>query len=97
MFGPELAERERHPALQQASDAAFAQLIAVLQRGQAAHEVRPGSVRDQALAAWSLVHGLTTLLIDQRPSFLGVSTREAERQARVAGAVLFEGLAADVQ
>jgi hypothetical protein len=54
-------------------------------------------VRDQALAAWSLVHGLTTLLIDQRLSFLGVSTSEAERQARLAGGVLFEGLGAEVR
>jgi AcrR family transcriptional regulator len=97
MFGPELAERERHPALQQASDAAFAPLTTVLERGQAAHEVRPGSVRDQALAAWSLVHGLTTLLIDQRLSFLGVSTGEAERKARLAGAMLFEGLGAEAR
>jgi AcrR family transcriptional regulator len=96
MFGPELAEEERYPVLQQASDATFAVLTSALERGQAAGEVRPGSVRDQALAAWSLVHGLTTLLIDQRLSFLGVSTSEAERQARLAGAALFEGLSAEV-
>lgn len=96
MFGPELAEKEGYPVLQQASDATFAALTATLERGQAAHDVRPGSVRDQALAAWSLVHGLTTLLIDQRLSFLGVSTSEAERQARSAGAALFEGLSAEV-
>ena len=41
-----------------------------------------------------LVHGLTTLLIDQRLSFLGVSTDEAERHARQAGMALFEGLRA---
>ncbi len=92
MFGPELADKARHPTLQAASDAAFAALTDALERGQAAGQVRPGSVRDQALAAWSLVHGLTTLLIDQRLSFLGVSTSEAERQARVTGAALFEGL-----
>jgi hypothetical protein len=42
------------------------------------------ATRDQALATWSLVHGLTTLLIDQRVSFLGVSTGEAEQYAREA-------------
>jgi AcrR family transcriptional regulator len=97
MFGPELAEKERYPVLQQASDATFAALTSALERGQAAGDVRPGSVLDQALASWSLVHGLTTLLIDQRLSFLGVSTREAERQARSAGAALFEGLRATVE
>jgi AcrR family transcriptional regulator len=97
MFGPELAEKERYPVLKQASDATFAALTSVLERGQAAGDVRPGSVFDQALAAWSLVHGLTTLLIDQRLAFLGVSTSEAERRARSAGAALFGGLHARVE
>jgi AcrR family transcriptional regulator len=94
MFGPDLAERERHPTLEQAADAAFAVLTGALERGQAANEIRRGSVRDQALAAWSLVHGLTTLLIDRRLTFLGVSTAEAERHARLACAALIEGLEA---
>ena len=94
MFGAELADKERYPALQEASDAAFGVLTGVLERGQASGQVRRDPVLDQALAAWSLVHGLTTLLIDQRASFLGASTREAERHARVAGMALFEGLRA---
>src|SRR5947207_3958180 len=94
MFGAELADKARHPTLQAASDATFAVLTGVLERGQASGQVRRGAVRDQALAAWSLVHGLTTLLIDQRVSFLGVSTGEAERHARLAGMALFAGLSA---
>jgi AcrR family transcriptional regulator len=94
MFGAELAEKARHPSLQAASDAAFAVLTGVLERGQASGQVRRDGVRDQSLAAWSLVHGLTTLLIDQRVSFLGVSTAEAERHARLAAMALFEGLSA---
>jgi AcrR family transcriptional regulator len=94
MFGAELAEQARHPTLQAASDATFAILTGVLERGQAAGQVRRGTVRDQALAAWSLVHGLATLLIDQRLSFLGVSTGDAERHARQAAMALFEGLSA---
>ncbi|TMB38769.1 MAG: TetR/AcrR family transcriptional regulator [Deltaproteobacteria bacterium] len=94
MFGAELADKARHPTLQAASDATFAVLTGVLERGQASGQVRRGAVRDQALAAWSLVHGLTTLLIDQRLSFLGVSTGEAERHARLAGMTLFAGLSA---
>jgi AcrR family transcriptional regulator len=94
MFGAELAEQARYPALQAASDATFAVLTGVLERGQASGQVRRGAVRDQALAAWSLVHGLTTLLIDQRVSFLGVSPSDAERHARQAAMALFEGLRA---
>src|SRR5437764_7476400 len=94
MFGAELADKARHPTLQAASDATFAVLTGVLERGHASGQVRRGAVRDQALAAWSLVHGLTTLLIDQRVSFLGVSTGDAERHARLAGMTLFAGLSA---
>jgi len=94
MFGAELAEKARYPVLQAASDATFAVLTGVLERGHASGQVRRGVVRDQALAAWSLVHGLTTLLIDQRVSFLGVSTGDAERHARQAAVALFEGLRA---
>ena len=94
MFGAELAEKARYPALQAASDAAFAVLTGVLERGQSSGQVRREAVRDQALAAWSLVHGLTTLFIDQRLSFLGVSTIDAKRHARHAGMALFEGLRA---
>lgn len=94
MFGAELAERSPYPTLQAASDATFAVLTSVLERGQASGQIRRGAVRDQALAAWSLVHGLTTLLIDQRVSFLGISTGDAERHARQAGMALFEGLRA---
>jgi AcrR family transcriptional regulator len=94
MFGAELADRERYPALLQAADATFAALTGALERGQATGEVRRGAVREQAVSAWSLVHGLTMLLLDQRLGFLGLSIAEAERQARAAGIALFRGLSA---
>jgi AcrR family transcriptional regulator len=92
MFGVELADRERHPMLHAASDATFAVLTGVLERGQLSGQIRRGEVRDQALAAWALVHGLTTLVIDQRVSFLGVSPRDAERRARQAAMAMLDGL-----
>ena len=96
MFGAELADKARHPALHAASEAAFRVLLTgVLERAQASGQVRRGPVHDQALAAWSLVHGLTTHLIDERVSSPGVSTGDAERLARVAAMVLFDGLRAD--
>jgi AcrR family transcriptional regulator len=94
MFGAELANKARYPRLQAASDATFAVLTGVLERGQTSGQVRRASVRDQALAAWSMVHGLTTLFIDERVSFLGVSIGEAEEHARRAGRILFDGLRA---
>ena len=96
MIGPELADKARYPALQAASEAAFRVLLTgVLERAQASGQVRQGPVHDQALAAWSMVHGLTTYLIDERVGSPGVSTGDAERLARVASMVLFDGLRAD--
>ncbi len=94
MFGSELAEKARYPSLEAANAAACAVLTAPLERDKASGPTRRVSMRDQALAAWSLVHGLTTLLIDQRVSFLGVSTGGAEQYARQAGMALFDGLRA---
>ena len=96
MFGAELADKARYPALHAASEAAFRVLLTgVLERAQASGQVRRGPVHDQALAAWSLVHGLTTHLIDERASSPGVSIGDAERLARVASMVLFDGLSTD--
>jgi AcrR family transcriptional regulator len=94
MFGPELAERGRHPAFDRAGDASFAVLTRALERGQLAGMVRRESVPQQALTAWSLVHGLTTLLIDRRLTFLGVSAGEAAEHARRGCQVLLDGLGA---
>ena len=60
MFGPEIADKASYPELRAASAEAFAVLT---------REVSPGRMSeaqayDRAVAAWSLVHGLATLLID---------------------------------
>ena len=94
MFSAELAEKARYPNLEVANAEACAVLTGPLERGQASGRPRRMAMRDQALATWSLVHGLTTLLIDQRVSFLGVSKGEAEQYARQVGMALFEGLRA---
>ena len=94
MFGPELADKAAHPNLQAAGDATFAELTSALARGQASGEIRSGPVQELALAAWSLVHGMATLFIDQRLGFLGVSSAEAERQAHAAATTLCDGLGA---
>jgi AcrR family transcriptional regulator len=94
MFGGELAQEGRHPELQRAAEAAFAVLIRALQDGQRVGEVRAGSVRDQAVAAWSLVHGLTMLLIDDRLSITGLGGHGPDRYARAVATTLLDGLKA---
>ena len=61
MFGPEFAQGRTTPELDRAARAAFEALVAT-QRTDAA----PAGDRTTAVAYWSLVHGLATLLIDGR-------------------------------
>jgi AcrR family transcriptional regulator len=64
MFGRELADRSAHPGLRAAAEETFARLLGAVREGQQAGLVRPGDPEDQAMAAWSLVHGLSALLLD---------------------------------
>jgi AcrR family transcriptional regulator len=61
MFGPEFAQGRGTPELDRAARAAFDALVATQGRGDA-----PAGDRTTAVASWSLVHGLATLLIDGR-------------------------------
>jgi AcrR family transcriptional regulator len=58
MFGPMLASKGEHPALQAAAQRAFGFVLAAA----SAHDEKHGA--DLALAGWSLAHGLSHLLID---------------------------------
>jgi AcrR family transcriptional regulator len=92
MFGPERVNGERHPTLARAGDAAFSVLTETLRRGQEMGDMRRGSVRDQAVAAWSLVHGLTMLFIDDWLPAMGISHTEAGRYTQKVTEALSEGL-----
>jgi AcrR family transcriptional regulator len=60
MFGPQLAGRAAHPALEQAASAAFARLRSGVE-GQAPTGRDP---RLATISAWALVHGLAHLFLD---------------------------------
>ncbi len=59
MFGPLLAERGKYPRLKEAASDAFR----TLQAAQAADGRHQDDEQD-AMAAWSLIHGLSSLFID---------------------------------
>jgi AcrR family transcriptional regulator len=95
MFGPERVNKERHPTLAQAGHAAFSVLTETLRRGSDAHQLRRGSVHDEAIAAWSMVHGLTMLFIDDWLPAMGARSSEAARYAQQVTEALIEGLRSD--
>lgn len=62
MFGGLLADRSRYPGLEAAADEAFGVLLDLLGRGGAADDL--DAVNPVALATWSTVHGLASLVIE---------------------------------
>ncbi|MCA1995021.1 MAG: TetR/AcrR family transcriptional regulator [Coleofasciculus sp. S288] len=66
MFGAFRANNPDYSALTKAGEATFAVLVNVIMTGQTAGVFSTGEPRQLAWAAWSLVHGLAMLLIDQQ-------------------------------
>jgi len=64
MFGREVAERSGHAPLRQAAEESFGMLVAGIEEGQRAGLIRDGDPRELSMAAWSMVHGFSALLVD---------------------------------
>ncbi|MEL6615747.1 MAG: TetR/AcrR family transcriptional regulator [Bacteroidota bacterium] len=64
MYGREAISRRQRPALQDAADALYDELVAALTEAQAAGVVRPGDPAPLASVAWAQVHGLAMLLVE---------------------------------
>jgi AcrR family transcriptional regulator len=90
---PELGRYDGLPDLEHAAHATFAVVRRVFAALHDAGLIRPGDQLVDAIAAWSLVHGVTLLMIDERT---GIDTRSpdaAERLARTSIATMIAGLA----
>ncbi len=64
MFGPDRVNNPGYPSLMEASQRSFATLVNVITEGQMLGILRSGDPQHLAWGAWSLVHGLSLLLID---------------------------------
>ena len=64
MFGHILTDKQRTRSLETTARSTFGQLLNTLERGQQVGLIRAGSPLAFAKAAWSMVHGLVSLLID---------------------------------
>jgi AcrR family transcriptional regulator len=81
MFGPEIRDKERYPALKAAGARAFGLLVAAIVDGQRAGVVGPGNPEELAVGAWALMHGLSALLIDGQLKTRAPTRRDAETLA----------------
>ncbi len=85
MFGPLLATRAQHPALDQAAAASFAVLLGAAERLDARLAL------PLALTGWSLAHGLSHLLLDEAFAGLKVALPEPELLVRQLSALVLAG------
>ena len=66
MFGPEGIQRENNPALTAAADDSFAELQGVIELCQQEGIMKPDDPCLLAYAAWAMMHGAASLLIDRQ-------------------------------
>jgi AcrR family transcriptional regulator len=93
MFHPRLGPRAPGSELEQASTQALGVLVGAMSVAQAAGVVRAGDVLELSLAAWSLVHGLGALVVDDHLAHKGLP-HDAEALARTLGLHLYFGVRA---
>lgn len=65
MFGPLMAESQ-HEGLHLHCQECFAALMVVISEGQAAGVFKPGNTQIMAKTAWTMVHGIAHLALDQQ-------------------------------
>jgi AcrR family transcriptional regulator len=64
MFSRQVPSRAGHPALAAAGQAAMRELVDVIAACQKAGQLRRGNPERMAIAAWAIVHGMATLIVD---------------------------------
>lgn len=64
MFRPELAAHDEFPELKEVADAAFQGLVDRVLEAQGSREIPEGEHERFVMLAWSMAHGLASLLVD---------------------------------
>lgn len=96
MFHPALGPREPGSELELASTAALGVLVDAVAEAQRAGRVQAGDTMQKSLAAWSMVHGLSTLLVDGHLANKGLA-HDGDALAKSFGELLWVGIAATAQ
>jgi AcrR family transcriptional regulator len=92
MYGPELANRRAHPGLDAAAQKAFALLVETIRQAQDAGQVTGLDPNELAVISWSLVHGLTDLMLNKQIYGETPDARRARAVARNATRILRIGV-----
>ena len=84
MFHPALGDRAPGSPLDEASRVTFDVLVSSIGAAQAVNVVRAGDTQELSLAAWSLVHGLSTLAVDRHLERKGFTSSPTELAQTIA-------------
>ncbi len=90
MYGKEALRRAQYPQLQAAADAAYAELVGIIEAYQATGTIKSENSHALAYIAWSTVHGLASLLVDGQMRY----PEDVEALARLTTTILLEGMKA---
>jgi len=93
MFRPELCGVAAAPQAQPETGNAYGVLVEAVRACQAAGAIAPGPSEPVVLAAWSMVHGLASLIVDGPDPALAPTIAAAEKIARQCTDALRDGLA----
>lgn len=94
MFGAEIADKDAYPELREASRAAYGLIDDAVARRLAEPDAASFDAGTATIAAWALVHGLATLLIDRQISCGTTSAVDEEALAAAVSGILINGLRA---
>ena len=90
MFGDGYTDYEKHPQLGQASEEAFDVLLNVIKAGQEAKIFTSEDPMQLARVCWSLVHGVSTLAIDNQ--LITSDPEEVIKLAQIATKTMSKGI-----
>lgn len=92
MFGAEIGDKEAYGSLREAGRATYAMQLEAIEACRKAGLVPMANMEVLSLAAWSLVHGLSSLIVDERLHHMGYGRKDAGKVARLVTQTLFEGI-----
>ena len=93
MFGPEVADKSAHPGLRRAVQDTLSELVATVVAGQEAGFVRGGDPEDIGLAVLSLLHGLTSVVLDGHLQGRGIGAEQLPGLVDRMSQILYAGIA----
>ena len=66
MYGRDALDRAQYEDLDNAAQSAFDELVQTIARGQKEGLLRDGPAQDLAYVVWGLLHGVSSLLVDDQ-------------------------------